>query len=201
MMIEAHLNWLIGHYGYIGIFGALSLGIIGLPIPDETLLAYAGFSVYQGTLNLPLVLLSAFLGSATGITLSYGIGYKLGLPFLRKFGPKFHSTEAKIEKTHRLFERFGKALLLIGYFIPGIRHLTAYIAAISRMDIRVFMLAGYTGALIWSATFITLGYQLGERWFLIEHYLKRYGIYVLILFLIVAVGLVLFLKRRKKEGT
>lgn len=42
-----HLNHLIEHYGYIGIMIALVGGIIGLPIPDETLLTFVGYNVLR----------------------------------------------------------------------------------------------------------------------------------------------------------
>ena len=35
----------IAQYSYVGIFIALGLGIVGLPIPDETLMAYAGLAL------------------------------------------------------------------------------------------------------------------------------------------------------------
>lgn len=53
-------------------------------------------------------------------------------------------------------------MLIIGYFIPGVRHLTAYLAGISRIDFQKFMIFAYSGALLWSITFISLGYELGE---------------------------------------
>ncbi len=37
-------------YSYPGIFIALGLGILGLPIPDKMLLAFVGFLVFQGKL-------------------------------------------------------------------------------------------------------------------------------------------------------
>ncbi|MGO0063309.1 DedA family protein [Brevibacillus fluminis] len=195
--MEHHLGGLIAHYGYAGILIALSLGIVGLPIPDETLLTYAGFAAYQGTLSLPLVILFSFCGSASGITVSYAIGYKLGLPFLKKFGPKIHITEEKITGTHRMFERYGNILLIIGYYIPGVRHLTAYVAAISQMDFRKFMVFAYTGAFIWTLTFVLLGYFLGERWVLVHQGIKRYGVYVLIALLLIAAGVWLYRQRKK----
>lgn len=104
--MEHHLSWLIIHFGYAGIFLALALGIVGLPIPDEILLTYIGYNVFQGNLHFLLSLLSACAGASTGITLSYFIGNKLGLPFLRKVGPKLHITDKRIERTNRLFQTF-----------------------------------------------------------------------------------------------
>ena len=50
-------------YSYLEIFIALGLGILGLPIPDETLMAYAGFLVSQGGLNYFYTIMVAFTGS------------------------------------------------------------------------------------------------------------------------------------------
>ena len=37
-----HIDFLIGHFGYLGIIVVLIGGIVGLPIPDEVLLTYVG---------------------------------------------------------------------------------------------------------------------------------------------------------------
>jgi undecaprenyl-diphosphatase len=52
----------------------------------------------------------------------------------------------------------------VGYFIPGVRHLTGYVAGASELSFSNFALFAYTGAFCWAATFITLGYFLGEQW-------------------------------------
>ncbi|MCH5584393.1 DedA family protein [Shimazuella sp. AN120528] len=197
--MDPFLSELITRYGYIGIFAALSLGIVGLPIPDETLLTYTGYNVFQGKMVYSLAVISAFLGAATGITISYGIGYKLGLPFLRKFGPKIHITTEKIERTERYFKKYGNFLLFIGYFIPGVRHLTAYLAGIARDDLRKFMIYAYSGALCWSITFISIGHELGEKWFLVEEYIHRYGRFLPIALFVIVIGVFLFLHFRRSK--
>ena len=40
--MEGVFEW-VARYGYAGIFLALVLGIVGLPIPDETLLVFCGY--------------------------------------------------------------------------------------------------------------------------------------------------------------
>ncbi len=69
---------LIIDYGYPGLFVLLMLGIVGLPVPDETLLAFAGYLVFQGKLSPVPTLLASFLGSACGISLSYFLGASPG---------------------------------------------------------------------------------------------------------------------------
>ncbi|WP_433595616.1 DedA family protein [Lysinibacillus xylanilyticus] len=193
-----HVQSLIEHYGYFGIILILVGGIVGLPLPDEIFLTYVGYSVYQETLAHIPALISAIIGAAGGITLSYYIGYKFGLPLLRKYGSKVHITEQKIDFTKNLFKKIGPVLLLIGYFIPGVRHLTAYIAAINNYPFKKFAFFAYTGATIWTFTFITLGKVLGEKWHYVAFYLSHYSIYVIVLFIII-MSIVYFVFKRKNS--
>lgn len=192
------MDYFIEHFGYFGIIIVLIGGIVGLPIPDELLLTYVGFNVFQGKLSFIPSLLSASVGSIGGITLSYFIGYKFGLPLLKKFGPKIHITEEKINRTRNLFKKVGPPLILIGYFIPGVRHLTAYVAAINSYPFRKFIVYAYSGALLWSFTFITLGRELGEQWHLVELYISKYSIYFIMLALVLAIFFYIFWKRRNQ---
>ena len=155
-------HW-VAQYGYVALIGSMMLGIIGLPIPDETLLMFAGYLVFKNSLQLHLVMLSAFLGSVAGISLSYEIGRRYGFSLLLKLHIPFFSEE-KFESARDWYRRFGKWALIVGYFIPGIRHLTAFTAGMSGLRYRSFGLFAYTGALIWSTTFILLGELVGERW-------------------------------------
>ncbi len=139
-------------------------GIIGLPVPDETLLTFAGFLIYKGDLHFFPAILSSFLGSITGITLSYFIGKSFGLMLIHKYGKYFHVDNDKIERAHKWFEKSGRWSLTIGYFIPGIRHLTALIAGSSELEFPVFAVFAYSGGLIWTLTFILTGFFMGENW-------------------------------------
>lgn len=188
------------HYEYIGIFLALAFGLIGLPVPDEILLTFSGYLVYKGHTEFALTLLSAFLGAMSGISISYFLGYKLGLPFLRKFGPKVGISENKIVKTQGYFQKYGNIMILVGYFIPGIRHISAYIAGISAMKFKRFALYAYSGGLIWSLTFILLGKALGKKWRVVEQYFQHLGLYA-VLALIAVILIVWLIFKFKKRPT
>ncbi len=190
---------LIEHYGYFGIIVILIGGIVGLPLPDEVFLTYVGYSVYRESLGHIPALVSALIGAMGGITLSYYIGRRFGLPLLQKYGPKIHITEQKIEFTKKMFMKVGPFLLIAGYFIPGVRHLTAYIAAINNYPYRKFAFFAYTGAFIWTFTFITLGKVLGEKWRLVGYYLSHYSMYVILLFVLVMLIIYYLFKKRNVQ--
>jgi membrane protein DedA with SNARE-associated domain len=170
------LKELISQHGYAGIFFLLMLGIIGLPVPDETLLAFAGYLVFKGSLHPVPTLATAFIGSAFGITISYTLGRKAGAFVIEKYGAYLHLTDERVERAHRWFDRLGKWMLIICYFIPGVRHLMAFVAGSSKLDPSVFALYAYTGSLIWSTTFIASGYFLGERWGIVTEEIHRHVI-------------------------
>ncbi|MDQ0215873.1 membrane protein DedA with SNARE-associated domain [Oikeobacillus pervagus] len=189
--------YLISTFGYIGITVALIGGIVGLPIPDEMLLTFAGYQVSQENMSYLPTILCAIFGSMAGITISFMIGIKLGLPFLEKFGPKFHITEKRISLTQKYFAKWGPYLLLVCYFIPGIRHIAAYIAAINRYPYRKFAIFAYIGAVVWSITFVHLGKVLGHNWENVQLYLSKFSYYLIILFIAICIfGYVYWKKRR-----
>jgi membrane protein DedA with SNARE-associated domain len=197
-MIMQHIDFLIAYFGYLGIIVVLIGGIVGLPIPDEILLTYVGYNVFQGKLKYLLTLLSAFSGAAAGVSLSYYIGHRFGLPLLNKFGPKFHITEQKINLTKNLFQKVGPTVLLIGLFVPGVRHLVAYIAAVNKYSFKKFVVYSYIGAFVWTFTFITLGRKLGKDWKQVEMYVSKYSFY-LILFVLFAVMIFYYFWKKKSK--
>src|ERR1039458_1938620 len=172
-MEQQVLAW-ITQYGYLAIFSLLVLGIVGLPVPDETLLTFTGYLVFKGHLSPTLAFLSAFAGSACGITLSYTLGRTFGLTLIHRYGRYLRITEAHVEKAHAWFRRAGHWSLTIGYFIPGVRHFTAYAAGMSDLEAPTFAAYAYSGAALWAGTFIGLGYLLGARWKAVQANVDRY---------------------------
>jgi membrane protein DedA with SNARE-associated domain len=118
------------------------------------------------------------------MTVSYFVGQKFGYPLLEKYGRKIHITKERLDSTQHWFERFGKFALTIGYFVPGVRHLTAYSAGISKWSYRSFSLYAVPGAVLWSVTFITLGTYLGEHWRAVTEMIHRY----LLIFFVIMIG-------------
>jgi membrane protein DedA with SNARE-associated domain len=189
-----HLLFLsITKYSYFEIFIALGLGIIGLPIPDETLMAYAGFLVFQGKLNYLYTIMVAFMGSSCGITIGYVLGKTFGNQLIKRYASKMHVNSDEIQDAENFYNRYGKFALFIGYFVPGVRHLTAIIAGASRMPYRTFALFAYTGGFLWTITLVSIGYFLGEQWRHVYMYSHRYIIPV-VLVSIVVLGIAIYWK-------
>jgi membrane protein DedA with SNARE-associated domain len=197
--VDTFSLWMM-NYGSFVLFILLTVGIIALPVPEETLMVIAGILMHKGKLHIPSTIIAAFLGSLCGITISYWIGKTAGQFLITKYGSWVGITQARFEKAHIWFEKFGRWALLIGYFIPGVRHLTGLSAGVSGFSYRQFAFYAYTGALIWVSIFLSIGYFFGKQWLALYDKIKPESNYVFFfLGLIPLAILIYFLKKLWKR--
>lgn len=168
------ISELLNQYGYIILFISLMLELIALPTPGESFMTYCGLLVYEGKLNWIISIIAATSGVIIGITVSYIIGRFCGYNFFKKYGKYIHLGPEKIDKASLWFDKYGNVLMLVGYFIPGFRHITGYFPGVTKMPYKKFALYSYTGALIWTCIFISLGTILGPEWEKYQAFIKRY---------------------------
>ena len=197
--MESLLFWL-SQYGYAGLFILLMLGIVGLPVPDETLLIFCGYLIHDRRLRPWLTVFSGFTGSVTGISVSYLIGRTVAQRAIARYGRFLRITPARLEEVNVWFQRTGEWLLTFGYFIPGVRHFTAVVAGMSGLDYPKFALFAYGGAAVWVSTFLGLGYLVGEKWRSAALLVHKYSLACLVLLVAAAVGF-WFHRRRTKQQT
>lgn len=162
-MVHTVAHWIAVH-GYGVIFGFFAAGIIGLPVPNDLLLAYLGHFIYNGKLLPFPTVAAAFLGCICGMTVNYLIGRTLGLYLVKKYGRYVRLTPEAIMKVHDWFKHAGRWGLLISNFLPGVRHLAPIAAGTSKMVFLEFAIFAYVGALVWVVLYLSLGYFLAEEW-------------------------------------
>lgn len=196
--MEAVFVW-ITQYGYIALFCLLMLGIVGLPIPDETLMVFCGYLISEGRLDPVATWLTAFAGSITGITISYLLGRTYGLKVVQRFGKYMHLTPQRWEKVMRWFDKIGHWTLFVGYYIAGVRHFTAVVAGASDCKPSTFVAYSFSGGAVWVSIFLTIGYYVGGNWKVIaEQVHHNLAIVSAVIFALVGVYvLVRWLRNRK----
>lgn len=169
-----NISVLFNQYGYIVLLTSLMLELIAFPLPGEVLMSYCGYLVFEGKLNWVLSILIASTGAILGITISYFVGKTLGIRFFKRYGRYMHLGPEKLDKTSVWFGQYGNKLLVIAYFIPGVRHITGYFSGITEISFSRFAVNAYIGAFIWTGTFISLGKVLGPNWEKFHTGIKRY---------------------------
>ena len=196
--MEPIFSWII-EYGYWAIFVLLMVGIVGIPIPDETLLLLSGYLVSQGKLQFQLTIATAFFGSACGISLSYFFGWWMGPSIVLRCERLFHLQPGALDRAKSWYQKKGKYALFFGYYIPGVRHLTALLAGSARLPFPTFGLFAYSRGFVWALTFIGLGYGLEEEWKTVSGTMHQ-ALLVGALLTMTGIGLWIFLKRRQPQS-
>jgi len=194
---ETFSLWLV-QYGNLAFFILLILGIVALPVPEETLMVLAGVMIAKGNLHPITTPITALFGSICGISLSYYLGRTAGTYFVNKYGSWIGITNTQLTYVQSWFERFGKWVLFIGYFIPGIRHFTGFSVGMTNIEFRQFALYAYSGALAWVTTFLSIGYFFGDYFLsMFENIEFKIDEIIIALAIVCFAGIIYFLFKRK----
>jgi membrane protein DedA with SNARE-associated domain len=202
-VLESFAQWIqdvVQALGYPGVFLFITLESTLVPIPSEIVMPFAGYMASQGKFSLPVILLINSTAALLGSGLCYGIGVVGGKPFLENYGKYFLVRQHDIAKTEAFFAKHGKKTILIGRFLPVIRHVISVPAGIARMPLPGFFLQTFLGSTIWGGALIMLGYTVGANWKTFSQPLKRVDLLIgaLLVLGIVALG-IRFMVRRRRE--
>lgn len=202
-MFDAFSDWVQGIVragGYPVVFALILLESTLVPIPSELVMPFAGFMAWKGEFSLPVILVINSAGALIGSGICYWIGVVGGKPFLVNYGKYFLVSQHEIRRTEAFFARHGKKTILIGRFLPVIRHIISVPAGIARMPLPGFFLQTFLGATLWGGVLILLGYYVGANWQALTSTLKRvdHVIGAILVLALVALG-IRFVVRRRRE--
>ena len=155
---------LLNHYGYLGIFLLLALGIFGPPVADELFLLFLGYLTILGKIDLAPTVAAVVGGSLCGVSLDYLLGRTLGNYLMHRPDSWLHQKYRRIYQLRQLIMRSGGWVFSCSYFVPGWRHCAPMVAGLCRLDFNRFAVLTYSGGLLWSLSYIILGSLLGEKW-------------------------------------
>ena len=202
-MLESFALWVQGLVragGYPAVFVLIMLESTLVPIPSELVMPFAGFMAWKGEFSLPVILVINSVAALIGSSICYGIGVVGGKPFLVNYGKYFLVRRHDIDRTEAFFARHGKKTILIGRFLPVIRHVISVPAGIARMPMPGFLLQTFLGATIWGGCLILVGYYVGANWEPLARTLKRVDLLIgtILVLALVALG-IRFVVRRRRE--
>ena len=177
---------LIGHWGYIAIFVVVILGNVGLPLPEETVLAVAGYLVWRGELNLGAVLVVGVVSAVTGDNLGYWLGRRYGRKALPRYARWVLGHPERLQSMEAFVERRGPFAVFVARFIPGIRFMAGPLAGGLGLRFLPFLTANVLGALVYVPVAVAGGYVLGLGLGKYVEYARRFAGQVEYLVLFVA---------------
>jgi len=160
--MHALLEFLLRH-GYVLLLGWVFAEQAGLPLPSVPLLLAAGVLAGTGRLNFELCLLASMLAAVSADTMWYGLGHQRGIRILQWICKISLEPDSCVRRTEGIFEKYGAKSLLFAKFLPGLNTVATPLAGVFHMGLRRFLLFDALGALVWSGTFLGLGFVFSEQ--------------------------------------
>ncbi len=179
----------LGNWGYLIVFlmpFLESAAFTGLLVPGETVVVLAGFLSSQGYLDLGDCLWVICLAVILGDTAGYTLGKTIGRGYFEKHKRLLFLKEKHLKKTEAFFARHGGKAIFLARFTHLLRAMAPFVAGMSRMPYKKFLLFNVAGGILWTAIFTLLGYFFGQSWQLIEKWAGRAGVFILFVFLVIA---------------
>jgi membrane protein DedA with SNARE-associated domain len=191
---------IVERLGYPGLFILITLESTLVPIPSELVMPFAGALAAAGKMSLPVVIVINSAAALLGSGICYWLGAAGGKPILLRYGKFIGVRQKDVERTESYFSRHGKATILIGRFLPVVRHIISVPAGIARMPLVPFFTQTFIGATIWGTVLIMIGYELGAKWDTVATKLKHVDMIVGVGIVIVLLALgIRFVVRRRRE--
>lgn len=166
MMALMASNWLLGIF-VVACIIFVETGVVILPfLPGDSLLfatgTFLGINHVWPGWAIALISLAAILGDG----LNYAIGRsRIGQQLIRKGWIR----PQHVAKTRAYFDRFGPATITVGRFVPIVRTIAPFLAGLSGMKSRTFVLYNLVGALVWCPLIVLAGFWLGNITWVREH--------------------------------
>jgi membrane protein DedA with SNARE-associated domain len=152
------LYLLMARHGYALTFCLLLAEAIGLPFPAAIALVAAGAAVAAHALWGPYVLLAAVVALLLGDTVQFWLGRYMGWLLLGFLCRVSINPETCILRSAESFYKRGKATLVVAKFIPGVNTMAAPLAGSMKMRFWQFLQLDFAGALVYSVTYLSVGY-------------------------------------------
>jgi membrane-associated protein len=195
------LSDFFARYGYWVVFFGVMLENIGVPVPGETVLLFAGFLAFQGKMHILPAILTAIAGATTGACLGYWLGWSGGTAVVNRLLGRFPRLRKQYDESQKLFLKHGQWAVFAARFVTGLRVFAGVLAGVLRMPFPTFLLFSFVGAVCWATVIGYVGLLFGSSWDKLVHFVGRLDRIALLIIAGIAVMLVLrYLVRRKKAS-
>ncbi len=174
----------------------------GVPLPGETALIASAVLASQGDLSIEVVIAIAAGAAIVGDNVGYLIGSRIGRRLLTRPGRGQARRLELLRRGDELFERHGAKAVFLGRWIAGLRIWASWLAGMTTMRWRSFLLWNALGGIGWALCFGLLGYFGGAA---AAHVVARFGAVAAIAFVVaLALGYMLVHRRlshrRRRPG-
>lgn len=180
----------IEHYqliGYIFIFLVSfveSTVLIGALVPGALIAFFAGALAAGNFFRLDLLIIFATLGAGLGEAFSFYLGRR-GVALFKEENKFFKLSY--LRRGEDFFKEHGAKSIFWGRFVGPIKIVNPFVAGLAKMKKKKFLVLNFFSLLLWVLAYVLLGYFFGQAWNVIKLWSNRAGVFLLVLFLFLAV--------------
>jgi membrane protein DedA with SNARE-associated domain/rhodanese-related sulfurtransferase len=189
----------VERYGYLLLFLWVLAEQAALPVPSAPLLIAVGAVIRGGGLSAVPAVACCVAGSLVADSVWFQLGRHRGkrvLTFLCRISLE---PDSCVRLTENAFIRYGLKTLLFVKFIPGLNAVAAPLAGDSGISPDSFVVVDALGVVIWSTSYMAIGYIFTDQLEMVLGYLQRMssGFLILLAGLFAAWILWKFIQRRR----
>lgn len=183
--IDKHLIDIVSEYStwtYLILFLIIfaETGFVVTPfLPGDSLLFAAGAIVSNpdSELNIFLIGIVLIVAAVSGDWANYHTGKYIGP---KAFSGKYRLLKKEyLERTQTFYHKHGGKTIIYARFVPIVRTFAPFVAGVGVMSYKKFAVFNISGAVVWVASFLCLGYFFGSLPVIKENF--TYVIFVIIL--------------------
>jgi len=165
--LDRHLAVLAAEYQllvYVLLFAVIFVetGVVVMPfLPGDSLLFVTGALAAKGMLSLEILIPLLIVAAVTGDIVNFAIGSAFRERVKRGYRFRLIKDE-HIAHTERFFERHGPKTIVLARYVPIVRTLAPFVAALGSMRYATFLAYNVAGGTLWVVSLTIAGYIFGN---------------------------------------
>jgi membrane protein DedA with SNARE-associated domain len=161
--LEDEILSLLLRYGYPALAVTLLLSAIGPPMPAGLSAVVAGVLSATGRMNLLVAIAIAVAACVIGDVAAYGLGRIAGMHFLGRRGRWIGLTAERQARAKLMLQRWGAAVIIgTRTLVSSLSAPVSLVAGVNCYGFSTFLALVLVGRMIWTASYVGLGYSLGS---------------------------------------
>lgn len=197
MTVIASIFSVASNLGYPALAIFVAVESLGVPVPGETAVIFAGIAAASGRLSIVAVIIIASASAIVGDNIGFVIGRRGGRALLERPGRFAAERRRVLEIGDPFFERHGAKAVFLGRWITGLRVWTSWLAGASDMSWPTFLIFNALGGTAWATSVGLAAYYGGHG---VEHVFSDIGLYGIPVAAAIFAVFALWWWRRRRRG-
>lgn len=165
---------------------------IPLPVPGDAIIAYTGYQVSRGALQLGTTYLALVASAVTGASVLFHLSSHYGQKLVLLISRITKIEQSKFDTVEVWFKKYGIWVVIFGRHIPGFRIPVTIFAGTSQMNYGQFLAGTILSITAWVGFYLYLGQKLGPRTVDLLHAHTGFFLYVIVPVILIVGAILLY---------